>query len=690
MKKYFILLFALLWANILPAQEYKSDYSFEEGGIYYKLASEDAYFKQFGHSDEVIVYYGAYRLVQGLKEARSHYSGSLVIPQTVTHDGTTYQVKGIHNLAFYYCEDMERVIIPESITFGSDIVFQGCNKLNEIVSFSPLGITLSYTPVKFIYTCPDVNVSSKSSGNPQQIPFYNLNQTRFLRGCDFTITDVAEVVNIKSVYDPEGNVMTPDHDTYSIRGMHPYYKECAEVFVEIDYAGESHIIRNVVYVAHGSNLLTYNIKTGYTSAEFAISGFTDSTCPVDNVERIFLSVARKDDRTKKYTVETSEISETTRLAIEDLEPGAYEYTLSITVYYKDDSYFGKSGNFNGKNLNLKRVIDRLAPNVAEIHMEVPVDLEELISDNHFEYRSGKNDDPIVYPSGNRAVIYLISPGNSNNLVAYCYTIGGKIYKKEEAINVPDLTIGDMKADVVSPTEAILRVGTNLADAEDSFGMEWRKIDAPEEIPSKQGFARAYDGRVEGRIKNLSASTYYKFRLFAKFGNNYRYSDWLGFDTGDFSYFAPEVHSVESTIDESTVLLRGYALEGTDQITEQGFEYWVKDGDAAKAHKMAPYAGPNSTTATSWGQVMTVTIPELQPNTVYCWRAYAKTDKEVVTGEIMEFTTPEYDALLTVEEDQAIDTVDRYINIQGASSPNPFRGLNIVMYKSGKTKKIFVR
>ena len=73
-----------------------------------------------------------------------------------------------------------------------------------------------------------------------------------------------------------------------------------------------------------------------------------------------------------------------------------------------------------------------------------------------------------------------------------------------------------------------------------------------------------------------------------------------------------------------MILHGYVIAGSENILQQGFEYWSTN----IIHKEVLSTGTN----------MQIEIKELQPSTIYKYRAFAKTASGVTYGEEYEFTT----------------------------------------------------
>lgn len=191
------------------------------------------------------------------------------------------------------------------------------------------------------------------------------------------------------------------------------------------------------------------------------------------------------------------------------------------------------------------------------------------------------------------------------------------------------------ATVTSLSSARMMVETNC-DAETGTGFEWRRIDAPELVSSTQAPCPVVDGRLVGSLRNLNPETYYKFRPYytSASGKTY-YGEWTGLFTGDANvYFEPEVRTLaESLTDKRTVRLAGYALAGSDDITEQGFQYRAVGKAQTKAR-----AAETWQSVAAKGIKMEATLDDLAYGTTYRYRAYAVTAKGMFYGDEREFST----------------------------------------------------
>lgn len=228
---------------------------------------------------------------------------------------------------------------------------------------------------------------------------------------------------------------------------------------------------------------------------------------------------------------------------------------------------------------------------------------------------------------------------------YTYVVDtedGNTTKSTISISTPKLSFESLTPKIVTNNSTIICAKTNISDEEKGAGFEWRKTDAPDVVVSKSGSGVVYGGMLEGRINNLSTSSYYKVRPFYKASDGTMYyGEWIGFDPSDFSYFKPTVHTyARISVQSTSAKVKGVALQGTDDITEQGFEYWAENAIASRA------AGDKQIIQAT-GQSMEAEITDLAPNTTYNYRAYAKTSKGTTYGETLKFTTPVATAIIGI-------------------------------------------
>ena len=106
MKKQALLIVCLLATIMGYAYDFKVD------GIYYGI-----------NNDGKTVY---------VTSGNVKYSGEVVIPSTVTYDGTTYSVTSIGYEAFLGCSGLTSVTIPESVSEIGGYAFSGCSGLTSV------------------------------------------------------------------------------------------------------------------------------------------------------------------------------------------------------------------------------------------------------------------------------------------------------------------------------------------------------------------------------------------------------------------------------------------------------------------------------------------------------------------------------------------------------------------------------
>lgn len=234
------------------------------------------------------------------------------------------------------------------------------------------------------------------------------------------------------------------------------------------------------------------------------------------------------------------------------------------------------------------------------------------------------------------------------------------------ITTPTPVMQTQAARMLTNRNAMLIAETNIADEETRCGFEWRRYDAPDEMPSTQVYCPVYGGIMAGVVKNMTENVYYKYRPFLKDANGKMYyGDWIAFITADanvefdpvvYTYKAPEVTQTGAT-------LQGVALPGSSDITDQGFEYWKVGSTGYAASGNAPQAGVVKVKA--GGQRMTASVDGLTAGTTYGFRSYAVTGGKTYYGAEVTFTTDKPDGVAGDVDGNGLvdlDDINAVINI----------------------------
>ena len=118
MKKQLIILIALM----ATCSFVFGQYDFVSEGIYYKITSPTNYTVAVTSQNTSSPY-----------NAEDAHVGSVIIPNSVTHEGNTYAVTAIGDRAFSSCNKLTSITIPNTVTTIGASAFRYCSTLTEVI-----------------------------------------------------------------------------------------------------------------------------------------------------------------------------------------------------------------------------------------------------------------------------------------------------------------------------------------------------------------------------------------------------------------------------------------------------------------------------------------------------------------------------------------------------------------------------
>lgn len=270
------------------------------------------------------------------------------------------------------------------------------------------------------------------------------------------------------------------------------------------------------------------------------------------------------------------------------------------------------------------------------------------------------------------------------------------YRYVTAVRTDDLVFNTLPPKVVSKGEVVVAAESNLPNDELKVGFEWRRNDAPEELESKSCEAFLYNGTTEGILHYLTSFSYWRYRPYYESASGKRfYGGWGIVEADDDSYFEPTVHTYANIeVTDNTAQVNGYALNGTDEVLMLGFMYWMTYNGGGGIHNKAVAIPTDAKTVEldNKQQRMKATLTDLDYDSEYsCVAFVTTTDGKTFYGEEQKFSTGEAPAAIgTVESNnEPVIEVARY-NLNGQLISSPQKGVNIIRYSDGTSKKIYLR
>ena len=286
----------------------------------------------------------------------------------------------------------------------------------------------------------------------------------------------------------------------------------------------------------------------------------------------------------------------------------------------------------------------------------------------------------------------LDPSQTYEYTYYITTEEGGTMTYKATFATEALDFATLQPKVVSLGNVIVAAESNLNDEETNVGFEWRCIDWTDDFTSNSGEAYLYEGMMEGYIHDLNTDKLWKYRPYyeSNAGNRY-YGGWVGIDPTDIAYFEPTVHTYSSvTVTGNSVKVKGYAMQGTENVTSQGFMYWSTNSPSSRMKVSG--IPDNAKTVLLNGYVMTVVLEGLEYDTEYCCVAFITTSEgETFYGEEQTFTTGpiDPDGIEDVKAAKDVTEIARY-DIQGRKLDKPQKGINIIRYSDGTSRKVLVK
>ncbi len=402
-----------------------------------------------------------------------------------------------------------------------------------------------------------------------------------------------------------------------------------------------------------------------------------------------------------YTVDGEKLT-SAGLIIRGLRPENSGY-LYFGIYHSEEQMYSMGVSYKTASISpsvstIGKTASSISVKGSYIHGDAKVVSQKFKVDGE-EYEGDEVFISGLNPSSSHNVTYTIEVAYGKNGE---YTTTYNTDKRKDywtivpiTVSTEPLTLTTSQPKVISSGNVIVAAESNLNDEETNVGFEWRRTDWTDDFASNTGGAAIYDGTMEGYIRNLNTEKLWKFRpYYLSNSGTYYYGDWVGLDPTNTSYFEPTVHTyAKIKVEGNTALVEGYALSGTDKVTVQGFKYWKKVS-GGNAQRRAVSIPTDAKTVEASGQVMTAELKDLDYNSEYTYVAFVKTaEGETFYGEEQTFATGEdptgiesIDAEST--SDEPVVEIARY-NMNGQRIDAPQKGVNIIRYSNGTTKKVYV-
>ena len=574
-------------------------------------------------------------------------NGNADIHRSVKIGEDNYEVNTISSTAFRNCS-MTSVSIPEGVISIENNAFLGCSRLATVTIKSKTIVS-----------------ASRTSSTSMKSIFGNQVKNYILDGDVDSIGDSAfyGCSALSSITIPESVTDIGSNAFYGCNNIKYYVSRgsYALFYVWKNYASDPYEAGT-------------NAKLSRPTLSVLSTTQTTITYGIANMYPEF-----------EYEVEHEEVGENAYL-VTGLRP-SYTLTAFLSVFCKNDS-FKTSASLTTSPINptvTSKVATASSLTVQGSYLEGDARVVSTsLAMNNIEME------------GVEGTMHGLKPNTSYNCK---YTVvveddSGNTYPYVGSYNIMTayLTMTTQQPKVISMGNVIVSAESNLDDEETNVGFEWRRTDWTDEFTSNTGTAYLYEGKMEGYIRNLYTEKLWKYRPYyeSDSGNRY-YGEWVGIDPTNTSYFEPTVHTyAQINVTGNRAEVKGYAMRGTDNVQSQGFMYW-QNNTSVSLRRRAASVPSGATVVNASGNIMTATLEDLEYEATYNYVAFVTTSEgETFYGEMQTFTTSfDPDGIEEVKSSEEATEVARY-DLQGRMIAKPQKGINIIRYSDGTSKKILIK
>ena len=530
---------------------------------------------------------------------------SIDIPSSVTTIGS---------YAFAECYGLSTILIPSTVSYIGNGAFAACinlEKVFELRQTPPDGNPYFENTTKIYVPLLNNYLNNNIWKNYILKSIYNIEPT-------LTMLKIAAdefPLYSASIFQDDNNILsyTATDNTILVTDLIPNTKTYASIPFEYNNKFYSLCIETATKPVTFGTLQAISTQTTLNTS-FTVNrdeGFIIDACGLDGYPNASGNITQTTSDNYTIGVKVSGLSPNSR----------YRYTP--WVQFKGIKYYGKWQDLYTSSIGVNSN-GSVGPTSVDYTASYSSG-DAHVTDAYFTFQGNKSK-------------YLRKTGlEPNRGYNYTYTVETSSGSQSNSygFSTPTLLMNTQVPRMLQNTMPMLMAETNMADIETSCGFEWRRYDAPEEMPSAKVYCPVYGGVMAGTLKNMSENVYYKYRPFYKSsaGNEY-YGDWIAFITADAGVeFEPVVYTYNSpAVTQTDATLQGVALRGSEEITEQGFEYWK----AGKTTTLT--AGNNVTKVTARGERMSKTVSDLAPGTNYKFRAFVTAGGETTYGAEVEFVT----------------------------------------------------